>query len=177
MKIQGNGKSKILTEGEFLQILSVVPSKYALFFELIYAVGGRVSEMCNVRFDDIVGNTLVLRKSNTKTKETREVPLNPELVEKIKATQTDKPYVFMGRKGLPITRYCIHKILQNACNECGLVGISTHSFRRSALTELSRNNVSLRVIQKISGHKNLNVLQGYVDVSEEEVVSACATRW
>ena len=42
---------------------------------------------------------------------------------------------------------------------------------------LARIDVSLRVIQRISGHKNLNVLQGYVDVSEEEVVSACATRW
>lgn len=177
MKIQGHGKSKILTEEEFLQILSVVPSKYALFFELIYATGGRVSEICNVRFDDIVDNTLVLRKSNTKTKETREIPLNPELVKRIKATRTDKPYIFMGRKGLPITRFCIHKILQNACNECGLVGISSHSFRRTTLTELSRNNVSLRVIQKISGHRNLNVLQGYIDVREEEVVSACATRW
>ena len=177
MKIQGHGKSKILTEEEFLLILAAVPQKYRLFFEVIYATGGRVSEICNVRYDDIVGNTLVLRKNNTKTKETREIPLNPELVRRIRATQTDKPYIFMGRKGLPTTRYCIHKILQDACNECGLVGISSHSFRRTALTEWSRNNISLRVIQKISGHRNLNVLQGYVDVSEEEIASACATRW
>lgn len=177
MKIQGHGKSKILSREEFLQILDAVPQKYRLFFELIDATAGRVSEICNVRYDDIVENTLVLRKGSTKTKETREIPLNPELVRRIKATQTDKPYVFMGRKGLPITRFCIHKILKDACDECGLVGISSHSFRRSALTELSRNNISLRVIQKISGHRNLNVLQGYVDVSEEEIATACATRW
>ena len=42
---------------------------------------------------------------------------------------------------------------------------------------LARIDVSLRVIQKISGHRNLNVLQGYVDVDEKEVMYALQTRW
>ena len=42
---------------------------------------------------------------------------------------------------------------------------------------LARIDVSLRVIQKISGHRNLNVLQGYVDVDEREVMYALQTRW
>jgi len=87
-------------------------------------------------------------------------------------------YVFAGMNGNGhITRYMIDKVLRNACKECGIEGVSSHSFRRSTITQLSRNNVPLRVIQKISGHKNLDVLQGYVDVSDEEVMCALQTRW
>jgi len=35
----------------------------------------------------------------------------------------------------------------------------------------------LRVIQKISGHRNLNVLQNYVEVDDNEIASALQTRW
>jgi integrase/recombinase XerD len=87
-------------------------------------------------------------------------------------------FLFAGMGGNGhISRYTIDKVLRNACKECGIEGVSSHSFRRTTITELSRNNVSLRVIQKISGHRNLDVLQGYIDIDEKEMMNALQTRW
>jgi len=178
MKVAGCGKGKVLTQEEFIQIKKHIHYKYQVFFDIMWNTGARVSEVCKLRFVDVVNGTLVIRKTNTKTKETREIPISPELIKKIDKLPQENGFMFAGKGGNShITRYTIDKVLRSACKECGLEGVSTHSFRRTTITELSRNNVSLRVIQKISGHRNLNVLQGYVDVDEKEVMYALKTRW
>ena len=64
--------------------------------------------------------------------------------------------------------------MREACDQVGLEGVSTHSFRRSALTAMSTAGIPLRVIQQISGHRNLQALQKYLEVSEQQVKSAIA---
>ncbi|MEP0874072.1 tyrosine-type recombinase/integrase [Trichocoleus desertorum AS-A10] len=56
----------------------------------------------------------------------------------------------------------------------GLVGVSTHSFRRMALTQMSSAGVPLRVIQEISGHRSLQAFQCYLEVSERQLEGAIA---
>jgi integrase/recombinase XerD len=51
-------------------------------------------------------------------------------------------------------------------------GFSTHSFRRTALTQMSNAGIPLRVIQKISGHRSLAVLQEYLEVGDAQVRGA-----
>ena len=178
MKVAGCGKGKVLTEDDFRKIKEEIPSKYQVFFDIMWETGARVSEVCKLRFVDLVDNILVIRKTNTKTKETREIPISPTLEDKIKTLPQENGFIFAGRGGEGhISRYMIDKVLRGACEKCNIKGVSTHSFRRTTITELSRNNISLRVIQNISGHRNLNVLQGYVEVSEKEVAFALSTRW
>ena len=64
--------------------------------------------------------------------------------------------------------------LRKAWDYIGLKGFSTHSFRRTALTQMSQAGVPLRTIQKISGHESLAALQRYLEVSEENKRSAVA---
>lgn len=54
-------------------------------------------------------------------------------------------------------------------------GVSTHSFRRTALTQISNAGIPLRVIQEISLHRNLEQLQKYLEVSNEQVLGAAAS--
>jgi integrase/recombinase XerD len=179
MKVAGCGRGKVLTPQEFKEIKKHIHFKYQVFFDIMYQTGARVSEVCKLRFVDVVNGTLVIRKGNTKGKqETREIPISPELVNKIDKLPKENGFMFAGMGGNGhISRYTIDKVLRNVCRECGIEGVSTHSFRRTTISQLSRNLVSLRVIQKISGHKNLNVLQGYIDVEESEIVSAVQSRW
>ena len=51
------------------------------------------------------------------------------------------------------------KELRRVCDWNNLQGISSHSFRRTQLTELYRDGWSLREIQHISGHRSLQSLQ------------------
>ncbi|MBD1864819.1 tyrosine-type recombinase/integrase [Trichocoleus sp. FACHB-46] len=56
-----------------------------------------------------------------------------------------------------------------------MIGVSTHSFRRTALTQMSSAGIPLRVIQEISGHRSLQVLQRYLGVSEVQLEEAIAS--
>ena len=45
----------------------------------------------------------------------------------------------------------------------------SHSLRTSKLTQLRNEDWKLEKIMKVSGHKNLNSLQKYIKVDDEEV--------
>ena len=83
------------------------------------------------------------------------------------------PFLFPGLQG----NSCIGfnpmlQIFKNACKRVGIIGASTHSWRRTALTEMYRKSIPLRTIQKISGHQSLAALQRYLEVSREQVEDA-----
>lgn len=63
-------------------------------------------------------------------------------------------------------------ILREAFKRVGIEGASSHSFRRTALTQMSNAGIPLRVIQEISGHRNLEQLQRYLEVRPEQVRGA-----
>ena len=66
-------------------------------------------------------------------------------------------------------------LLRSACARVGLEGVSTHSFRRTALTQMSNAGIPLRVIQEISGHRTLDELYKYLEVKPEQVLGAVAS--
>ncbi|MBD2121331.1 tyrosine-type recombinase/integrase [Trichocoleus sp. FACHB-262] len=64
------------------------------------------------------------------------------------------------------------KLKRVASDRLELVGVSTHSFRRTALTQMSSAGIPLRVIQEISGHRSLQALQRYPEMSELQLEGA-----
>lgn len=83
------------------------------------------------------------------------------------------PYLFPGQGGNGcLSRTTAKQIFMEARERVNLIGASTHSWRRTALTEMHKAGVPLRVIQKISGHVRLKNLQKYLEVSREQVESA-----
>jgi integrase/recombinase XerD len=63
-------------------------------------------------------------------------------------------------------------IFDTAFAKAGIIGASSHSCRRTALTWMHAAGVPLRVLQEISGHKDLGALQRYLEVTEEEIAAA-----
>ena len=84
-------------------------------------------------------------------------------------------YLFPGRSDGHISEDSAARILRGACKQVGIIGVSSHSFRRSALTQMSNAGIPLRVIQEISGHRNLEQLQKYLEVSDQQVLGAAAS--
>lgn len=68
----------------------------------------------------------------------------------------------------------IYKYLKNAANAAGLghEKIGTHSGRRSLITHLHKSGTSLETIRRITGHMNLQNLQPYIEVDDDQVASA-----
>lgn len=84
-------------------------------------------------------------------------------------------YLFPGRSDGHISEDSAARILRLACQQVDIFGVSSHSFRRTALTQMSNAGIPLRVIQEISGHRNLEQLQRYLEVSDNQVLGAAAS--
>jgi integrase/recombinase XerD len=180
MKVERHGASITIDENTRLQIRSKVPHKFAVLFDILYFTGCRISEGIQIRWVDVVGNTIVLRKSNTKGKKgTREIPIPASLVESIMSLPNEGAYIFSGRGGEGHIHRTTATYHLSYATEClGLKNqFSSHGFRRTQISRLHRNNVPLKVIMKISGHSSLGALQRYIDVDDEEVVAAVSNLW
>lgn len=187
MKIEGNGQAKILTSQE-IQILFTEglknPRDRAVFGICLYTACC-ISEACSLRVVDVynrkgvVRDCLVIRKKNTKGKlSTRTLPIINEL-QTLLVNYYPSPrgyWLFPGRhnKG-HLNPYSAGNILKDACNVLEIEGVSTHSFRRTALTQMSNAGIPLRVIQEISGHRSLEVLQSYLEVTDEQIRGAASS--
>lgn len=49
----------------------------------------------------------------------------------------------------------------------GLAGCSSHSGRRSFITNLATKGISVRVLASLAGHKSIANTQKYIDVNDE----------
>lgn len=155
MKVGGNGQGKTLTPDELRLLFTegfISPRNRALFGICLFT-GCRVSEALALQTTDIRGGTLTFRKSTTKGKlKTRVVDIQPGLATLLKEYQPLPGALFPGMRGRSptLTRFMADKILKAACLRVGLFGVSTHSFRRTALTQMSSTGIPLRHIQEIS---------------------------
>lgn len=178
MKNRGNGQAKVLNPSEINRLFKELNKnpKYGCLFAICFFTGCRVSEALHLETSDIREKTISFRKNITKGKlKTRTVAINPALQRFLDNYHPGKagPF-FRGRCGVAeyLSRGTADNILRKACKAVGIEGVSTHSFRRSALTNMYRQGIPLRTIQKISGHGDLGTLQLYLEVSDEDVEKA-----
>lgn len=191
MKIDGHGQAKILTPEEIEELFSVQYSNErdrALYAVMLYTAC-RVSEAVKLRKRDVYGRkgqvrpVILFRKGNTKGKlATRSVPVIEDLRRRLEEYEPreDNPYLFAGYEFGRRADTHLHTdsalwLLRKACNRIGIEGVSTHSFRRTALTQMSNAGIPLRVIQEISGHRTLDELYKYLEVREDQVLGAVAS--
>ena len=57
--------------------------------------------------------------------------------------------------------------VRHLINLARISGGSSHSGRRSFITKLTHNGVSVKVIMTLAGHKHLSTTQRYIDVNDE----------
>ena len=189
MKVNKFGRAAILSPNQITLLFEegfTKPRDRALFGVCLYAAA-RINEACTLLRGDVIGirgvrSVLVIRSYNTKGKQsTREIQVHPQLKEYIEEHhRTDRwhtrPLLFPGRHGRgSIHKASADKILRDVCYRLEIEGVSTHSFRRTALTRMSDKGVPLRHIQAISGHKTLAALERYLGVTEQQKESAIAT--
>jgi integrase/recombinase XerD len=166
-------------------LLEAAPSpRYRALWAIQRWSAGRIGEALALRWGDLNG-VVTYRRANTKTKNTRQVPTAPRLAAEIDAYRAAwqqehghapaKHEALFPSKGSTLTpqsRQAADKALRQACAVLGLVGVSTHSFRRTLATAAVRRGVALNVVQQITGHKSLGSLGHYLEADESEVLAA-----
>jgi integrase/recombinase XerD len=183
-KTNRSGKSSLLTKPQLELFLANLPVKYSLLAELMYFTAGRVNEITTLRVRNIniKDALLTIEKSSTKTKETRQVPLPATLLGNLELwikenmlgsddfiffTDSRNTKVKKGEKS--ISTQSVDKYFRKTFDWVGINGASTHSFRRTRLTQLHiEEKWSLREIMDISGHSSIVSLQQYLDTDKKQ---------
>lgn len=187
MKINRHGQAKILSPDEIQRLFSIGLTTFRdkTLFSVCLFTACRIQEAVTLRTQDIytlagaVQEEIIIRKANTKGKlSTRQIPTNEDLRRILTAyyPEAGKPYLFAGKNPDKHLHWdTAGRILRQALKKAEIEGASTHSFRRTALTQMSNNLIPLRVIQEVSGHRNLGQLQRYLEVQPNQVRGAIAS--
>ena len=142
----------------------------------IAQTGVRCGEALALRWTDIHGKSITINKSidilglesRTKTGNSRSVPLTPLVLAMLERRRfAGHEFVFSTRDGKAISH-------QNVLRAMRLnMGHTIHDLRHTYITRAARVGVNPRVLQTITGHKQVSVLlQVYTHVSEVDKVEA-----
>ncbi len=150
-------------------------------FELMYATGLRVSEVVNLRLDQL-HLTLNLLQVTGKGDKERIVPISPQAVEWVQHyLQEARPrlikngapvQVFVNFHGRQLTRQGIWKNLKAYIDALGIEkNVTPHTLRHSFATNLLANGADLRVVQELLGHSDISTTQIYTHLDNSHLVA------
>jgi integrase/recombinase XerD len=188
LKRNRHGRGKVLTQQEIQLLFSsgLQTTLYRCLFAIALFSAARINEVCTLLTEDVfdkkgrVRTHLTIRKGNTKGQlGTRTIPIIADLREFLITyyPEAGNPYLFPGRYDPTghINPDSAARVLRKACSFVGIEGVSTHSFRRTALTQMSNAGIPLKVIATYSGHRDLAQLNAYLEVRDEQVLGAAAS--
>lgn len=150
--------------------------------EMLYATGLRVSELLNLKMKDIDFLSRFIKVHGKGNKE-RIVPysefssiyLDKYLSGPRKrfAKLTSSKYLFLNKKGEPLTRIYLFKALKEYAKIANIDHlVSPHLLRHSFATHLLENGASLRSVQELLGHSKISTTQIYTEVSSKRIIGA-----
>ncbi len=143
--------------------------------ETLYATGCRASEVVGLRPADLDLNRGSARCIGKGDKE-RVVPLGSRAREalteyldrdrpRLLAGRVDVPQVFVTKRGRPLSRVGLWKVVKTQAALDGLSeNVSPHTLRHSFATHLLAGGADLRVVQEMLGHASIATTQIYTRV-------------
>ena len=196
-------KKKAFDQMDIEKIRCACKSKRELaIIEVLLSTWARISEVTQIRIDDIQDGKLIVHGKGDKDRETY---LNAKAILAIQnylAERSDNnPYLFPKAKyagdivamtkgkhrklqhewykeAAFVDETChtdnssMESIVRNIGNRAGVPKTHPHRFRRTGATMALRNGMPLIQVSKLLGHENIGTTQIYLDISDEELQQA-----
>jgi len=168
----------VLSRDEVQRLFAVIKNiKHKALFMVAYDAGLRLSEIRNLRIEDIDSGRMVIRIRQAKGKKDRYGRLSKGLLALLREYwRVERP------EALLFPGACRHKpydiatpghILKKLCRKAGITKrVSMHTLRHSFATHLLEAGTNLRVIQQLLGHSNIQTTCLYTHISIEELREA-----
>jgi len=148
-----------------------------VIFELLYGCGLRVSELANLKIEDISFEAETIRIKGKGGKE-RLVPLHEKLKsllkeylilrkEVLERLGKDSPYLLINLKGKGLSTRFIFEIIKKEGKKFKLFKLHPHALRHAFATHLLNAGMDLRSLQELLGHSSLATTERYTQVQYE----------
>ena len=179
-------QAKTLTAEELRRVMDYVATrKHSLrnraLISFSFYAGCRVGEISSLLYTDVIDadgnvrNEVVLRAENTKTKEARTIFINARLKKELqnyvgyyKPKNSDaKLFYSQKTKSNGYNANTLTQFFHYLYKRAGIYGASSHSGRRTFITNLANKGISVRLLASLAGHRNISTTQCYIDVNDE----------
>jgi integrase/recombinase XerD len=143
----------------------------------------RVGEVASLRNSDVldaegnIRNEIRLSAEQTKGNEARVVFINDRLRKELeqytlifdisKVEPNQKFFYSQKRTSDGFTANTLTQFFHYLYKRAGIDGASSHSGRRTFITNLASKGVGVRVLMSLAGHKNISTTQAYIDVNDD----------
>lgn len=146
--------------------------------EVLYGCGLRVSELVGLKISNLFLDVEFIKVEGKGSKE-RLVPIGTQAakylriyLEEARVHQKIKPgcndFVFLNRRGSPLTRVMVFIIIKDLAAKIGLTKkISPHTFRHSFASHLVEGGADLRAVQEMLGHESITTTEIYTHVDRD----------
>lgn len=176
---------QVLTKEEVEKLLhspntgQVLGLRDRAMLELMYATGLRISEIINLKLEDLHLTMGILQTLGKGHKE-RIVPVGDEAIKWINRyleearpkllKQKRSNYLFLNFHGNNLTRQGVWKNLKAEVRKAGIQkNITPHTLRHSFATHILENGADLRIVQELLGHADISTTQIYTHLSNKQL--------
>jgi integrase/recombinase XerD len=182
-------QAKTLSKGQVDAMLAYLsttryPERNRLIFLLSIKAGLRAKEIAKLTWHMVkdshgnIGRIICLEDSASKGRSGRTIPMADEISLALEAYWEADPHgwprVIGTERGISTSPQAIVNMFQRWYRHLGFVGCSSHSGRRTFITNVARKistvGGSLKDVQELAGHANLRTTQRYIDANPEAQV-------
>lgn len=173
-----------LTEEEINKLLdidfiTIYDYRNKAMLELLYATGLRISELLNLKLNDVDLKNSYVRVLGKGRKE-RIIPIGEIAINYLKLYINEyrpillknkiNDYIFISNACTKMTRQGFFKIIKKECQKKNInKEISPHTIRHSFATHLLAHGADLRIIQDLLGHEDISTTQIYTHVVNQKL--------
>ena len=171
---------KVISVDEITEILNFDLNKEeALIVELLYGCGLRVSELVNLKLNNIDLKSKYIQCYGKGSKE-RVVPFGKKAKSALdkylkyrdliilQNNLSDTKILLLRADGNPVTRQDVYNFIRNQGEKIHK-HISPHTLRHSFATHLLENGADLRVVQELLGHSDVATTQLYTHITKKRL--------
>jgi len=161
---------KFLSSLEYRALRDIVREdiRIAAIIELILQTGMRISEVANLKIENIKDKKVIIKAYATQPE--RDVPLNSRAKEAVnlyleKRIKTDSPYFFVSKNGKPLAVRNIRAAIDRYMQKAGIPDYSVNDLRTTFIIENLKAGVNLVLLSQVVGHKRLSTTERYLELA------------
>jgi len=168
---RNKGTVKRLSRAELESFINAVfdkSAKVGLMMMVLYETGCRVSEFCELKFDDIYFQEMKIIIRNGKGDKRREVPISKSLTNSLKIWRESSThdFIFINNRYRKFKSRSIQLIVKELREETGIqLDVTPHTLRRTRATLLAEDGLEKDLLAKFLGHSKTETTEIYTNTA------------
>jgi len=167
-----NSLPKFLSQLEYRALRDVVRGdvRIAAIVELILQTGMRISEVANLKIENVKENEAKIEAYATQPERT--VPLNRPAKDALNAylairpDKNSSPFVFVSKNGHPLAVRNIRAAIDRYMQKAEVPAYSVNDLRTTFIVENLKAGVDLVLLSQVTGHKRLSTTERYLELAQ-----------